>query len=100
MAKPVPSFPGAAWDGLSDNPDRKNLLGNTTPDYRDWDRAVSELMAIQSALLAGTVLNLKLPVVDVPSEDTPAAGTIRFDTSTGNIEVFDGADWLTYAPAS
>jgi hypothetical protein len=39
-----------AWDGLSSNPFRDSLDDNQSPDYRDWDQMVAEVLAHQDEL--------------------------------------------------
>lgn len=48
MGKEVATYPDGLWDGLSKNPERKSLADNIDPDYRDWDRLVAEVIAIQT----------------------------------------------------
>jgi hypothetical protein len=44
-------FPGAVWDGLSDN--RNTRADDKSPDYRDWDQLIAEIRAVQDWLLNG-----------------------------------------------
>lgn len=51
MKEPA-TFPSRAWDGLSDNPSRTSLNDDITPDTRDWDRIVAELIATETYVIA------------------------------------------------
>lgn len=53
MSHPKASFPDAVWDGLSDNPFRKSRYQEGPPDGRDWDRIVSEVIAIETNASSG-----------------------------------------------
>jgi len=51
MKEPA-TFPSRAWDGLSDNPSRTSLNDDITPDTRDWDRLVAEVIATEEYVIA------------------------------------------------
>jgi len=46
------SYPTSVWDGDSGNRDSDDG-NNRAPDYRDWDRLISEIAAVQSQLGLG-----------------------------------------------
>jgi hypothetical protein len=46
-----PAFPEQVWDGLSANPTRIDRNVNDEPNSQDWDRIISELLAVQSYVL-------------------------------------------------
>lgn len=58
MSTPEPSFPDNVWDGLSRNPNRKDRRHESAPDSLDWDRVVSEIIAMQSNSIADKVRSL------------------------------------------
>lgn len=53
MPYPDPIFPGELWNGLTRNPDRTSLERRVDPDLHDWDRIASEVLSVESFLLAG-----------------------------------------------
>ena len=48
MAMPPATYPGAIWDGDTVNPDRDARLNEPDPNNQDWDRSVSEIIAMQT----------------------------------------------------
>jgi hypothetical protein len=46
MSRNVADFPGAVWDGLSDN--RLTLDTDKRPDFEDWDQVTAEMIALQT----------------------------------------------------
>jgi hypothetical protein len=48
----MPSYPTAVWDGDSGNRDSDDGVAKG-PDYRDWDRVVAEVAAVQKQLGLG-----------------------------------------------
>lgn len=47
--KSVPKFPITVWDGRAGN--RNPPLENSSPEYRDWDQLLAEIIAIEQYLL-------------------------------------------------
>ena len=43
----TPQFPGQIWDGDTDNPWRDGRGNSLTPNARDWDHIVAEVIATQ-----------------------------------------------------
>lgn len=43
----VASFPGAIWDGTTENPYRDSIIRSVDPDQHDWDRITAEMIAVQ-----------------------------------------------------
>lgn len=57
MYRPTASFPTQVWDGLSENAQRQTIFDDVTPDYRDFDRLVSEIIATQNYVSGTDNLN-------------------------------------------
>lgn len=45
-----PQFPGQIWDGDTNNPWRDGRGDSVTPDSKDWDRVVAEMIATQQVV--------------------------------------------------
>lgn len=48
MATPPASYPDDIWDGDTKNQDRNARLNEPDPNNQDWDRSVSEIIAMQT----------------------------------------------------
>jgi len=46
-----PQFPNTIWDGDTDSPWRTSRIDVKAPDSFDWDRVVSEVIAVQEVVL-------------------------------------------------
>jgi hypothetical protein len=44
---PKSNFPNEIWNGLTNNPDRTHITNAVNPNFQDWDRIVSEVIAIE-----------------------------------------------------
>lgn len=59
-------FPNSIWDGTSES--RPNTLVNRSPDWKDWDRIVSEVRSTQSAVLGISEVGQTLYSAEADSE--------------------------------
>lgn len=92
------SFPVNVWNGLSDNALRKNRSDNQTPDYRDWDQIVGEVIATQSYLSTLSLHNVKAHGAkgDGTTDDTVAiASAIAAAAVSGGIVTFPAGTYIT-----
>jgi hypothetical protein len=48
MSNPPASYPDSIWDGDTINPDRDGRKNDPDPNNQDWDRSVSEIIAMQT----------------------------------------------------
>jgi hypothetical protein len=48
MSTPPATYPDAIWDGDTENPDREARRWEANPNNQDWDRSVSEIIAMQT----------------------------------------------------
>lgn len=58
MAVVPSSFPGSLWDGLTGNNFRTSRTDNVIPDSEDWDRVVSEVIAVQNLATVGVAITV------------------------------------------
>lgn len=90
-----PSFPEDIWDGSTPDRDR---LEQATPTARDWDRVVSELIAVQEYVTGqstGRSRGYFDTVAELPT--TAVKGDSAFVTPALISVVYSGTEWVTYA---
>lgn len=119
MSESTPHFPDTLWDGYS--PQRPDRQEDRSPSGEDWNQIVSEVIALQAAILDGvfgdtergeaagtgvsdspligkvikTVLTLTAVNVDITS-DADGYGSLKvFDPPAGNIYVLGATADLT-----
>ncbi len=88
-----PQYPD--WDGLSANSARSSRSIDAAPNFQDWDRLVSEVLAIQAAVSAvggGDFLQITENLADL--DDASAA---RTNLGLGTMAVETAADYYTAA---
>lgn len=80
------SFPETIWNGLSRNPDRTNKTNNVNPNFQDWDKIVSEVIAIEEFLFSIDSGNdLYNKIANEPIDQ----GQLVSIANNGNLELAD-----------
>jgi len=88
----VPNYPTSVWAGLSENLLRQTRKDDILPDFRDWDRIVSEVIAIEKHV---KYLGAFDYVIDLP--ETAGDGDIAIVRETKSIVAWDSfnKEWDT-----
>lgn len=91
MSIQAAQYPGSVWNGLTPNDWRDTRNSDVDPNFHDWDQLAAEMIAVQTALNAGTASSAaKTSLIGQPTDTYAATMTIDVTKSSHVISGVSG----------